>query len=53
MSIRNDKKDLKNNQMDLPDIKNIIIEIWMNELNRLDQAENKINKLEYITEEIT
>lgn len=50
VSIRNDKKDLKNNQMDLPKIKNTTVGTLMNGLNRLDRAENKINKLEDITE---
>lgn len=50
VSIRNDKKDLKNNEMDLPNIKNTTVGTLMNGLNRLDRAENKINKLEDITE---
>ena len=51
MSIRNGKKDLKINQLDLPDIKNIIVDILMNGLNRLDRAENKI-KLEDVTKKL-
>lgn len=36
VSTRNDKKEQKNNQMDLPGIKNTIIEILVSGLNKLE-----------------